>query len=90
MALTPAPGNQRMKDTLNIDAVGLHPPRPPVGLQAGRLHHLASDIPLLKEPRQPKPVMAGLVALPPASDPYPWPRAAALHRASPSDLRHQT
>jgi hypothetical protein len=32
MTLTPAPGDQRMKDTLNIDAVGLHPPRPPVDL----------------------------------------------------------
>jgi len=32
VTLTPAPSNQRMKDTLNIDAVGLHPPRPPVDL----------------------------------------------------------
>ena len=62
MTLTPAPGDQRMKDTLHIDTVGLHPPRPPVDLQAGRFHHLTSDIPLLKEPRQPKTVITGLVA----------------------------
>ena len=62
MTPTPAPGNQRMKDTLNIDAVGLHPPRPRVDLPAGRLHYQARNIPLLEIPRQPKTVITSLVA----------------------------
>ena len=62
MTLAAAPGDQRMKNTLDIDAVGLHPPRPAVDLQAGRLHDQTLDATLLEEPRQPEAVVAGLVA----------------------------
>ena len=51
-----------MKNTLDIDAVGLDPPRPAVDLQAGRLHHQTRDAALLKQPSQPEAVVAGLVA----------------------------
>jgi hypothetical protein len=42
-----------MKNILDIDAVGLHAPRPAVDLQAGRLHDQTLDAALLEEPTQP-------------------------------------
>ncbi len=62
MVLTAAPRNQRMKDALNINAIGLHAPRPAVDLQARRLHDMARDAASLKKPRQPEAVIARLIA----------------------------
>ncbi len=39
-----------MKNILDIDAVGLHSPRPAVDLQAGRLHDQTVNTSLLEEP----------------------------------------
>ena len=62
MALAATPGDQRVKQFLDIDAVGLHPARPAVDLQAGRLHDQTLDAALLEEPRQPEAVIARLIA----------------------------
>ena len=91
MTLTPAPGDQRMKDTLDIDAVRLHPPRSAIDPQAGRFHHQARDAPLLEEASQPEAVVAGLVAqrhLRRLARSLSH-RAPVPHRASPSALRHR-
>ncbi len=62
MALAATPGDRRVQQVLDIDAVGLHPPRPAVDPQAGRLHDRTFDATVLEEARQPEAVVAGLVA----------------------------
>jgi hypothetical protein len=41
-----------MKNILDIDAIGLHAPRPAVDLQAGRLHDPAIDAAVLEDPNR--------------------------------------
>ena len=62
VTLTAAPGDQRVKQGLDIDAIGLHPACPAVDLQAGWLHDETVNATLLEEARQPKSVIARLVA----------------------------
>ena len=57
-----APGDQRMKNILDIDAVGLHPTRPAVDPQAGRLHDQTLDARCSRNRANQKAVVAGLVA----------------------------
>ncbi len=61
MTLTAAPGDERVKQALDIDPVGLHPARPAVDLQAGRLHDPTRDAALFEEPRQPEAIIARLI-----------------------------
>ncbi len=46
--LTTAPGDQRLQQFLDIDAVGLDAAGAAINLQAGRIHHPAVDAMLLE------------------------------------------
>ena len=68
MTLAAAPGDQRVKQALDIDAVGLHPPRPAVDLKFSITRHLDA---MVQQPGQPEAVRSRprSTASPPASDP---------------------
>jgi hypothetical protein len=62
MALTAAPGDQRVQQLLDIDAVGLHPTGAPIDLQTGEIHDPTVNAPQLEEARQPEAIVACLIA----------------------------
>src|SRR5712692_9313733 len=77
--VTPLVAHQGAHQSLEIQAVRLGPPRPPVDLHAGRIEHPALD-PTLDQPAvQPEPVVSRFVA---AHDPH-GPTAALLLRPLP-------
>ena len=80
MTLAATPGDHRAQQLLDIDAVGLHPTGATIDLQAGRIHDQAVDTALLEEPRQPKAVVARLIA---ERNPRPPPRNFATRSPAP-------
>src|SRR5262249_28503884 len=67
-----APGLQGAQQTLGVHAIRLHAPRPPVNLEACRIHDPAPKPRLRQSTLQPEPVVAGLKhALNPNRPPAP-------------------
>src|SRR5215472_16183476 len=62
MSLTPKPSDQRVQQLLDIDPIGLCTSATPSDLHARRVYYEAVDATRLQEAREPKSVVARLVA----------------------------
>src|SRR5215467_323570 len=60
--LTPAPGDQRSQQQLDVDPIGLNRTSAPVDLEAARVEHKALDAARFKKSRQPECVVADFIA----------------------------
>src|SRR5262245_46534378 len=62
MSLTPTPGDQRTQQLAKVNPIGLRSTAAPIDLHARRVNHQAVDAARLQEAREPKSVVARLVA----------------------------
>src|SRR5262245_8681590 len=62
MSLTPTPGDQRAQQLAKVDPIGFRPTATPIDLHARRVNHEAVDAARLEKAREPKGVVARLVA----------------------------
>src|SRR5262249_45594311 len=62
MSLTPTPGDQRTEQLAKVNPISLHPTAAPIDLHACRVNHEALDATHLEEAREPKGIVARLVA----------------------------
>jgi hypothetical protein len=62
MSLTPTPGDQRAQQLAEVNPIGLRSAAAPIDLQARRVNHEAVDAMRPEEAREPKGVVARLVA----------------------------
>src|SRR5262249_30502943 len=62
MSLTPTPGDQRTQQLREVDPIALRPTAAPIDLHARRVDYEAVDATRLQEAREPKSVVARLVA----------------------------
>src|ERR1700730_4437481 len=62
MPFAPAPGDQRAQQLAEVNPIGLRPTATPIDLHARRVNHEALDATRLEEAREPKGVVARLVA----------------------------
>src|SRR5499426_4545452 len=62
MSLTSTPGDQRTQQLAKVNPISLRPTAAPIDLHARRINHEAVDAPRFQEAREPKSVVARLVA----------------------------
>ena len=62
MALTTAPGDNRMQQFLYVDPIGFHAAGATIDLQGCRIHNPTLDAVLLEQTRQPEAVVACFIA----------------------------
>src|SRR5262245_50680210 len=62
MPLTPTPGDQRTQQLAEVNPIGLRPTAAPIDLHARRVSHKALNAARLEEAREPKRIVARLVA----------------------------
>src|SRR5215510_742592 len=62
MSLTSTPGDQRTQQLAKVNPISLRPTAAPIDLHARRINHEAVDAPRFQEAREPKGIVARLVA----------------------------